>query len=229
MIDTAAGTVVTTLQLGGVPKQTVADGKGMIYDNIEDKNEVVAIDFRTLKINAHWPAAPAGQPVSIAMDPTPPALRRRPQPKGATGDERGWHLDHQRDRQQPQLQPLSVRGIDCRNPRAGCGQRRRIWRAQRYHHHIQERHERCAPGSVLVSAEQNARCAQLRTNEVTAKIGNTFGGTLGGPVWIPRLYGGKNRTFFYFTWEAFRFPRQTTIQNMFRPAHSSRGRRASRS
>jgi hypothetical protein len=46
-----------------------------------------------------------------------------------------------------------------------------------------------------------------------AKIGNTFGGTLGGPVFLPHLYNGRNRTFFYFTWESFRFPRQTTIQN----------------
>jgi hypothetical protein len=46
-----------------------------------------------------------------------------------------------------------------------------------------------------------------------AKIGNTFGGTLGGPVWLPKLYNGRNRTFFYFTWESLRFPRQTTIQN----------------
>jgi DNA-binding beta-propeller fold protein YncE len=68
VIDPAAGTVVATLQLGGVPEQAVADGKGMIYDNIEDKNEVVAIDSRTLKIKARWPVAPAGQPVSMAMD-----------------------------------------------------------------------------------------------------------------------------------------------------------------
>jgi DNA-binding beta-propeller fold protein YncE len=40
----------------------------MIYDNLEDKNEVVAIDTRTLKITARWPVAPAGQPVSMAMD-----------------------------------------------------------------------------------------------------------------------------------------------------------------
>jgi hypothetical protein len=46
-----------------------------------------------------------------------------------------------------------------------------------------------------------------------AKIGNTFGGTIGGPVWLPKVYNGRNRTFFYFTWESFRFPRQTTIQN----------------
>src|ERR1022692_3966669 len=68
VIDPAKGTVVATLPLGGAPEQAVADGKGMIYDNLEDKNEVIAIDSRTLKITARWPVAPAGQPVSIAMD-----------------------------------------------------------------------------------------------------------------------------------------------------------------
>jgi hypothetical protein len=46
-----------------------------------------------------------------------------------------------------------------------------------------------------------------------AKIGNTFGLTLGGPVRIPKLYNGQNKTFFFFTWEEFRFPRQTTVIN----------------
>src|SRR5579872_5663906 len=68
VIDPASGSVVTTLALGGAPEQAVADGKGMIYDNLEDKNEVIAIDSRSLKITARWPVAPAGQPVSIAMD-----------------------------------------------------------------------------------------------------------------------------------------------------------------
>src|ERR1022692_1506714 len=68
VIDPAKGTVVATLPLGGAPEQAVADGKGMIYDNLEDKNEVIAIDSRTLKITARWPVSPAGQPVSMAMD-----------------------------------------------------------------------------------------------------------------------------------------------------------------
>lgn len=68
VIDPATGTVVKTLSLGGAPEQAVADGKGMIYDNLEDKNEVIAIDSRTLTIKARWPVAPAGQPVSMAMD-----------------------------------------------------------------------------------------------------------------------------------------------------------------
>ncbi len=31
-----------------------------------------------------------------------------------------------------------------------------------------------------------------------------FGGTLGGPVWIPRIYNGRDRTFFFFNYEAFK-------------------------
>jgi len=68
VIDPAKGTVVATIPLGGAPEQAVADGKGVIYDNLEDTNEVVAIDSRTLKIKSRWPVAPAGQPVAIAMD-----------------------------------------------------------------------------------------------------------------------------------------------------------------
>ena len=68
VIDPAKGAVVATIPLGGAPEQAVADGKGMIYDNLEDTNEVIALDSRTLKITARWPVAPAGQPVSIAMD-----------------------------------------------------------------------------------------------------------------------------------------------------------------
>jgi len=33
---------------------------------------------------------------------------------------------------------------------------------------------------------------------------NTFGGVVSGPVWIPKLYHGKNRTFFTFNGELFR-------------------------
>jgi hypothetical protein len=33
---------------------------------------------------------------------------------------------------------------------------------------------------------------------------NDFGGTVGGPVWIPKVYNGKNKTFFFFSEEIFR-------------------------
>ncbi|PWT98926.1 MAG: hypothetical protein C5B51_28390 [Terriglobia bacterium] len=33
---------------------------------------------------------------------------------------------------------------------------------------------------------------------------NDYGFTLGGPVWIPKVYNGKDKTFFFFTFEQFR-------------------------
>jgi hypothetical protein len=31
-------------------------------------------------------------------------------------------------------------------------------------------------------------------------VTNQYGGSLGGPVWIPRIYNGRNRTFFFFAY-----------------------------
>jgi hypothetical protein len=33
---------------------------------------------------------------------------------------------------------------------------------------------------------------------------NDFGASIGGPVWIPKLYNGRNKTFFFWSLEAFR-------------------------
>ncbi len=33
---------------------------------------------------------------------------------------------------------------------------------------------------------------------------NDYGGSVGGPVWIPKLYKGRDKTFFFFSWEQYR-------------------------
>src|SRR3984893_19295300 len=38
---------------------------------------------------------------------------------------------------------------------------------------------------------------------------NTFGGSLSGPLWLPKLYNGKNKTFFFIDYEG---NRKTTSQ-----------------
>jgi YVTN family beta-propeller protein len=68
VIDPATGTVVATIPMGGRPEYAVADGKGMIYDNIEDKDEVVALDSRTNTIKTRWPISPSGQATAMDMD-----------------------------------------------------------------------------------------------------------------------------------------------------------------
>ena len=34
---------------------------------------------------------------------------------------------------------------------------------------------------------------------------NQFGGSVGGPVWIPKLYNGRNKTFFFGAYQGFRY------------------------
>jgi DNA-binding beta-propeller fold protein YncE len=68
VIDAKSGSIVGTIELGGGPEFAVADGKGTVYVNLEDKSELVAIDSDLLKIKARWPLTPLGAPTALAMD-----------------------------------------------------------------------------------------------------------------------------------------------------------------
>src|SRR5271154_3943620 len=67
-INGADGTIAGTLALGGKPEFAVADGKGSIYVNIEDKNELVQFDAEKLTETHRWPLAPCKSPSGLAMD-----------------------------------------------------------------------------------------------------------------------------------------------------------------
>src|SRR5208337_1486196 len=60
VIDAKTGTGVATIDLGGGPEFAVVDGKGTVYVNLEDKNELLLIDSQKLIIKSRWPVAPAG-------------------------------------------------------------------------------------------------------------------------------------------------------------------------
>jgi hypothetical protein len=68
IIDPVKGAVISNIDLIGGVEFPAVDGKGMVYDNNEEKNDVVAIDAHTNTIKARWPGAPAGQLVAMAMD-----------------------------------------------------------------------------------------------------------------------------------------------------------------
>jgi YVTN family beta-propeller protein len=59
---------VGTVALGGGPEFAVADGKGKIYNNLEDKSSLNIIDSKTLKVIHNYPLAPCGGPTGIALD-----------------------------------------------------------------------------------------------------------------------------------------------------------------
>ena len=67
-VDAATGKVLATTPLGGRPEFPVSDGKGNIYDNIEDKSEIVQIDPATMKIKNRWPLAGCEEPSGLAID-----------------------------------------------------------------------------------------------------------------------------------------------------------------
>ena len=68
VIDPDSLAVVATIPIGGRPEYAVPDGHGVIYDNVEDKNEVVAIDSMTNTVKTRWPIAPAEEATAIDLD-----------------------------------------------------------------------------------------------------------------------------------------------------------------
>jgi hypothetical protein len=51
---------------------------------------------------------------------------------------------------------------------------------------------------------------------------NDYGFTIGGPVWLPKLYDGHDKTFFFFNWEQFRETIQVNGQRQTVPTAAYR-------
>lgn len=68
VIDTNTQKVVATVPLPGKPEFPVADGKGFIFDNIEDKSEIVRLDAKDPKVTATWSVSPCESPSGLAID-----------------------------------------------------------------------------------------------------------------------------------------------------------------
>jgi len=68
VIDTTTQKVIATVPLPGKPEFPVADGKGVIFDNIEDKNVIVRLDAKAPKITATWSVSPCESPSGLAID-----------------------------------------------------------------------------------------------------------------------------------------------------------------
>ena len=67
VIDTVTQKVVATIPLPGKPEFPAVDGHGTVFDNIEDKSEIVRLDAHALKLTAEWPAG-CQSPSGLAFD-----------------------------------------------------------------------------------------------------------------------------------------------------------------
>ena len=67
-IDGKSGTVAATIALPGKPEFSVADGKGKVYVNIEDTNEIVEIDAAKAVVSKKYSLSPCDGPSGLAID-----------------------------------------------------------------------------------------------------------------------------------------------------------------
>lgn len=69
VIDPADGSIVGTINLGGAPEEGASDGKGRVYIDLEDKDQVAVVDPKEMKVLNHYDLGGKGKgPAGLAMD-----------------------------------------------------------------------------------------------------------------------------------------------------------------
>jgi DNA-binding beta-propeller fold protein YncE len=68
LIDPAKAVAVGTIALPGRPETGVSDGKGKVFVNLEDKNQIAVIDVAARKVLKTWPLTGCEEPTGLAMD-----------------------------------------------------------------------------------------------------------------------------------------------------------------
>src|SRR5579863_1727134 len=68
VVDAATAKVVGSMDFNANPEAAAADGKGSIFQDYEDKGQVVEYDAMKLTIKNKWPTPGCDAPVGMAMD-----------------------------------------------------------------------------------------------------------------------------------------------------------------
>lgn len=68
LIDPKAGKAVGTIPLGGKPEFAVSNGRGILFDNLEDKSEFAVIDLKARSASKRIPLAGCEEPSGLAYD-----------------------------------------------------------------------------------------------------------------------------------------------------------------
>src|SRR6202167_3315078 len=69
-IDAKTGEVIAaSIPVGGKPEFAQVDGKGHIYDNIEDKAEIIEVDAKTAMVTKRYSIAPCQSPTGLTISP----------------------------------------------------------------------------------------------------------------------------------------------------------------
>ena len=68
VLDAISNKELKSIALDGKPEFSVTNNKGLVYVNIEDKNEIKTIDATTLEVTNTWSIAPGDEPTGLAID-----------------------------------------------------------------------------------------------------------------------------------------------------------------
>ena len=68
VLDAKTGDVLGTVELGGAPEAAVTDDRGLIFVNLEDRNQVAVFDANTLAVKHHWTLGTGEEPTGLAFD-----------------------------------------------------------------------------------------------------------------------------------------------------------------
>ncbi|HSP35718.1 MAG TPA: YncE family protein, partial [Thermoanaerobaculia bacterium] len=66
--DAKSGEVVATIAVDAKPEFAVSRGNGIVYVNLEDRNEIAEIDAKAAKVVRRWSIAPCESPSGLAFD-----------------------------------------------------------------------------------------------------------------------------------------------------------------
>jgi hypothetical protein len=69
VLDSRSGAVLGKIALGGIPEQTISDGKGTLYAMLQDSaGSVAVVDQKTMKTTANYPLGDIGRCNGLALD-----------------------------------------------------------------------------------------------------------------------------------------------------------------
>lgn len=68
VIDPESARSIATISVDGVPEAATTDGRGHVYINLEDTNEIVVIDVAERSVIGRYPLAECHEPTGIAFD-----------------------------------------------------------------------------------------------------------------------------------------------------------------
>jgi DNA-binding beta-propeller fold protein YncE len=69
-INASDGSIAGTIDLDAAPEQTVSDGKGKLYVDLENKDQVAVVDAKTMSVTARYDlGGKGGTPAGLAFDP----------------------------------------------------------------------------------------------------------------------------------------------------------------